>query len=93
MTELTDLGADPEDPARAKLAPHNVRINYTNYKGVRRDRTIEPPLEIWYGTTPYHKDPQWLLDAVCAEKGRRTFAMKDIHSWEPEKTSNGEKSA
>lgn len=56
-----------------------IRIDYTNYKGVRGERVIEP-LGIRWGSTEYHREPQWLLDATDVEKGAlRTFAVKDIH--------------
>jgi hypothetical protein len=32
-----------------------------------------------------HPEPQWILDAWDVEKGViRSFAMRDIHSWEPD---------
>lgn len=66
--------------------PRTVCIDYTNYKGKRRSRRIKPEefsgrFLLRFGTTPFHKEPQWLLEAIDVEKGPRTFAMKDIHSW------------
>lgn len=59
-----------------------VAIDYTNYKGERRKRRVIP-LEIEFRETPDHKPAQWILQAYDVEKGaRRSFAMKDIHSWE-----------
>ena len=37
-----------------------VQILYTNYRGETAIRTIFP-LEIWYGSTDWHPEPQWLL--------------------------------
>lgn len=58
-----------------------VRILYTNYRGETALRTIVPE-KIWFGTTEWHHEPQWLMDAVDAEKQQiRSFAMKDIRAW------------
>jgi len=58
-----------------------VVIEYTNYKGVRSTRTIEPK-QLYFGSTNWHPEVQWLLAAFDVEKNEeRTFAMKDIHSW------------
>jgi len=60
-----------------------VKIVYTNYKGETADRTIIP-LELWFGSTEYHKEEQWLLKAFDLEKkAERNFAVKDIKSWMP----------
>jgi peptidoglycan hydrolase-like amidase len=60
-----------------------VRIMYTNWRGERRHRTIVPE-RMYYGSTEHHKPTQWLLEALDAEKfERRTFAMREIESWEP----------
>lgn len=61
-----------------------VEIIYTNWKGIKAKRTIQP-IGIWFGKTEFHPDEQWLLKAVDIEKGEeRDFAMKDIESWQPE---------
>lgn len=60
-----------------------VRIDYTNYRGERRERVVLP-LEIGFRETPHHRPAQWVLEAFDVEKqARRTFALKDIHSWRP----------
>lgn len=60
--------------------PMKITIDYTNYKGVRGVRAIDPILLRW-GSTQYHKKPQWLLEALDCNKGEyRTFAVEDIHS-------------
>lgn len=59
-----------------------VKIDYTNWKGNRREREIIP-IEIFFSTTQYHKEPQLLLKARDIEDNiTKDFAMKDIHSWE-----------
>ncbi len=58
-----------------------VTIDYTNYRGKRAERDIIPE-KIWFGSTDWHKEEQWLLDAHDIEKDAlRNFAMKDIHEW------------
>lgn len=59
-----------------------VRIDYTNHKGERALRVINP-ISIQFGETTWHPEPQFLLEAYDHEKNsHRTFALKDIHSWE-----------
>lgn len=61
----------------------DVAIDYTNHRGERSIRRIKPVVMYW-GTTEWHKEPQWLLNALDLGKNlTRTFAMKDIHSWKP----------
>lgn len=58
-----------------------VRILYTSYKGERGYRSIIPE-KVWFGSTEWHKEDQWLLDALDLEKNAlRNFAMKDIEAW------------
>lgn len=73
----SDKASDPS-PSRA------VRVVYTNYRRETSERTIVPE-RLWFGSTPWHPEPQWLLDALDLEKGeRRSFAVADIHSWSRE---------
>ncbi len=58
-----------------------VRILYKNYRGETGHRDIIPE-KIWFGSTEWHKEEQWLLDAHDVEKDAlRNFAMKDIQEW------------
>jgi len=60
-----------------------VVIDYTNYRGERSKRLIQPHF-ISFRSSQFHTEMQWLLAAVDIEKNAdRDFAMKDIHSWEP----------
>ncbi len=59
-----------------------VVINYTNWKGVTALRKIIPK-KIFFGSTEWHKEEQWLLEAYDVDKNAdRSFAIKDIKSWE-----------
>jgi hypothetical protein len=65
-----------------------VKIDYTNWKGERAIRFIYPK-RVWWGSTEWHPEPQFLLQAVDAEKQQvRDFAMKSVHSWEPIENAN-----
>lgn len=59
-----------------------VVIIYTNYKGITGPCEIIPK-NIYFGTNKWHSIKQWLLIAHDVEKDtERTFAMRDILSWE-----------
>ena len=61
-----------------------VIINYTNWKGVTALRKIIP-IEMFFGSTEWHKEEQWLLKAYDIDKNaERSFALKDIKSWQVE---------
>lgn len=63
--------------------PKLVRFTYKNHKGAVAVRQVVPK-KIHFGSTQWHSDEQWLLDAYDAVKGAdRTFAMKDISGWVP----------
>ncbi|MEW5927814.1 MAG: hypothetical protein AB1941_10030 [Gemmatimonadota bacterium] len=52
-----------------------VTILYTNHRGETRPRKVLP-VRVWWGSTRWHPQPQWLLDVVDTEKEeRRTFAI------------------
>lgn len=56
-----------------------VLIDYTNWKGERGIRRIQPRSIIW-DSNEYHREEQWLLLAFDVDKqADRVFAMKDIH--------------
>jgi predicted DNA-binding transcriptional regulator YafY len=62
-----------------------VTIDYTNWRGERRLRTIKP-IEIEFTHNEWHKVDQWLLRAKDMEKGEvRYFALTGIHAWMPTK--------
>lgn len=59
-----------------------VLLDYTNYKGIRKWRRVEP-LNIYRGKNEWHPKEQWLLDAVDLDDEDRvkSFAMEKIHVW------------
>ena len=70
-----------------KTIPVNMgvryRIDYTNYEGKRQVREITP-IQFFWGSNIYHREPQMLLNATCHEKeALRTFAVLSIHDMVP----------
>lgn len=64
------------EPAPVSREP--MKIRYTNYKGETADRSIVPA-RVYFGSTQWHPEPQWLLEAFDVDKNEiRTFAFKDI---------------
>lgn len=58
-------------------------VLYTNYKGEKSLRIIIP-LDVppRFGTSEWHKEPQWLLRVYdCEKKAEREFAMSGFSSW------------
>jgi len=56
----------------------SVVLTYTNYRGETAERRIIP-FEVWFGSTEWHPEPQWLLRAYdCEKKADRDFALKDF---------------
>lgn len=54
------------------------RVMYRNWKGNTNERTIVP-LKVFYGSTEFHPEAQWLLEAQCLDKKElRLFALKDM---------------
>jgi hypothetical protein len=74
QTQAHDIG--PGDQAVAGAAP--VQMIYTNWRGETSRRMIIPR-RVWFGSTDWHPEPQWLLKAIDTEKGEmRDFALKDF---------------
>jgi 2-hydroxy-3-keto-5-methylthiopentenyl-1-phosphate phosphatase len=60
------------------LSGEKIRIIYQNWKGIVGVREIHP-IKIWYGSTDFHKEEQWFINAMDDEKKEmRDFAIKDI---------------
>lgn len=61
-----------------------VKILYTNYRGEKGYRIIIPQ-SIYFGSTEWHPEKQWLLRAIDVQKqNSRDFAVKDIAEWLPQ---------
>ena len=58
-----------------------IPIDYTNWRGERRRRTVKP-VSLSFGSTSWHPEKQYLLRCLDPEDGReKDFAIKDIHDW------------
>ncbi len=65
----------PFDPALV------VTADYTNWKGIRRERKLFP-FDIIFTQTPFHPRDQWLLLAVDMEDNQpKHWALEGFHSW------------
>lgn len=61
-----------------------LEIDYTNHRGERTTRRVLPYGTMRFGTSEFHKTPQWLIPAFDLDrKADREFALKDIHSATP----------
>jgi hypothetical protein len=68
----------PIQSAPAAEGGEPVVIGYTNHRGEFAERRIHP-MNVWYGSTKWHPERQWFLDALDYDKGEyRDFALKDI---------------
>lgn len=55
-----------------------LEFDYVNWKGKKGHRSVEIQ-GIFYGSTDYHPEPQWILEAYDLDKREsRDFAMKDM---------------
>lgn len=63
------------------MSEKQIYILYENYKDERALRRVEPR-GLRFGTSPWHPEPQWLLDVFDLDKGvERTFAMSHVLNW------------
>lgn len=82
MNLLHYIKGIPLSKTHMDVSRQKVKIDYTNWRGIRSDRTIVP-IGIYFGKNMYHTREQWLLEARDIEKNEiRIFAMEYIHSFE-----------
>lgn len=61
-----------------RTPPAPLTFGYANHRGKYAVRTVEP-LKVWFGSTEWHPEPQWFLQAIDIEKNAaRDFALKDF---------------
>lgn len=66
-----------------------VTFQYRNWRGEVSRRRVWP-VRMYWGSTKWHPDPQWLLEAWDCDKGEyRDFAMKDVSEWSSEEAQAG----
>jgi len=57
---------------------HRLVCTYTNWRNETSVRKLDPAA-IWFGTTAFHPEPQWLMNAWDIEKEVfRDFALRDM---------------
>jgi 5-methylcytosine-specific restriction protein A len=78
-TSLTIEGKGPDaDGINSNYMPVGVLMEYINYKGEVEVREVMPQY-VKYGTTDWHRRPQWLLQCTDIDKNEdRTFALSSI---------------
>jgi predicted DNA-binding transcriptional regulator YafY len=55
-----------------------LMFDYVNWRGEKGSRRVIAN-RIYFGSTEYHKEPQWIMAAYDFEKkADREFAMKDM---------------
>lgn len=65
-----------------------VTIDYTNWRGERSLRRVAPG-RFYYGTSDWHPEPQWLMEAFDLDRAAvRTFALAGVHSWSERPVAN-----
>lgn len=61
-----------------------INIVYTNYKNLTGIRRITP-IKIWFGSTAWYPEEQWLLTGYDHDKGAlRDYAFSHIKSFNVE---------
>ncbi len=61
-----------------EVLPQTLSFSYTNWRGETALRRVEV-ITIWFGSTKWHPDKQWLMRAIDVDRGEaRDFAMKDM---------------
>ena len=58
-----------------------VCFDYTNHRGESARRTVRP-IRIWFGSTAWHPEAQWFLEAWDIDRNAtRDFALNSIAGW------------
>lgn len=59
------------------MTPRQINLTYTNWRGEKAVRLVLPK-RLWFGTTEFHREPQWLLEVYDIEKQAfRDYALTD----------------
>ena len=74
---MVDAAPSPA-PAAPSAAQPALEFGYTNWRGEYARRRVRP-VRLYHGSTEWHPEPQWLMEAYDADKGGlRAFAVKDM---------------
>ena len=64
-----------------KIEDITIEVLYKNWRGEIGVRKILP-LDIYFGSTEFHKEQQWLMKVWDLDKeDYRTYALKNIQEW------------
>lgn len=62
----------------------SVQIDYINWQEVRSVKHILPSGRLYFSSTQWHPEPQWLMEAEDLTEGvHRQYAMSGIRRWIP----------
>ncbi len=56
-----------ENSLLLRVSDRVLEFDYTNHRGERGRRRIVP-LRVWYGSTAWHPEAQWMLRAWCCDR-------------------------
>lgn len=70
MTACIDKGRD--------LVKDVLSLHYVNHRGEHALRRVRP-IRIWYGSTAWYSEPQWLIEVFCLDRlATRDFSLAKI---------------
>ena len=73
-----DKQEDQPVPVAEFAAGQTIRFRYKNWQGSVAIRTAQV-IRLTFGSTEWHREPQWLLEARDLEKNAlRLFALHDM---------------
>ena len=71
------------NPAVTLAEPQPITVDYINWRGEYGRRRIAP-IRIVFGSTEWHPEPQWLLEAFDLDKkATRLFTFADMQTLRP----------
>ena len=55
-----------------------LTFTYTNWRGETAERRVDPAVRLWFGSSEWHPEEQWFLQAFDMDKREeRDFALRD----------------
>lgn len=73
----------PTEPQPVSGKRDLVYVRYINHRGETACRLVRP-IRLWFGSTAWHPEPQWLMECFDVQKGEtRDFAMSNVLTWVP----------
>lgn len=84
---MSDVREEAIQATARAASDRTLTFTYRNWRGEVAERKVVP-IHVWFGTTDWHPEPQWFLNANDLDKGEtRDFAMKDIGAASPQPPS------